>query len=112
MVRIPAPVDEAVVVGIPGDLLLRRPDVLATEDQLRIQSAQIGIAEAEMLPHIGINGTIGLAANHFGRCSTRIVDRQHRPVADVEHPELRPAPGQRSSPKFLSAVLIRYQQRS
>jgi NodT family efflux transporter outer membrane factor (OMF) lipoprotein len=67
VVRIPRPVDYSVVVGIPGELLLRRPDVKAAEDQLRIQSAQIGIAEAEMYPHIGINGSIGLAANSLAR---------------------------------------------
>ncbi|HEY1380723.1 MAG TPA: TolC family protein, partial [Gemmataceae bacterium] len=66
-VRIPRPVDLAVVVGIPGDVLLQRPDVRSAEQQLRIQSAEIGIAEAEMLPHIGINGSIGLASNRFGR---------------------------------------------
>lgn len=65
-VRIPRPVDFTVVVGIPGDLLLQRPDVKAAEAQLRIQSAQIGIAEAELLPHIGINGNIGLASSQFG----------------------------------------------
>jgi outer membrane protein TolC len=65
-VRIPGPREDAVVVGIPGDLLLRRPDVQAIERQLRIQSAQIGIAEAQMYPHIGINGSIGLAANRLG----------------------------------------------
>ncbi|HZZ78533.1 MAG TPA: TolC family protein [Gemmataceae bacterium] len=63
IVRIPRPKDDRVVLGIPGDLLLRRPDVQAQERQLRIQSAQIGIAEAQMFPHIGINGTIGLSAN-------------------------------------------------
>jgi NodT family efflux transporter outer membrane factor (OMF) lipoprotein len=67
VVHIPRSTDDAVVLGIPGDLLLRRPDVQAMEQQLRIQSAQIGIAEAEMFPHIGINGSIGLAANHFGK---------------------------------------------
>jgi len=61
--RIPRPADESVVVGIPGNLLLRRPDVLAADRQLKIQSSQIGIAEAEMYPHIGINGSIGLAAD-------------------------------------------------
>jgi NodT family efflux transporter outer membrane factor (OMF) lipoprotein len=66
-VRIPRPVDIGVVVGIPGDILLQRPDVKAAEMQLRIQSAEIGIAEAEMFPHVGINGSIGLAANQFGR---------------------------------------------
>jgi NodT family efflux transporter outer membrane factor (OMF) lipoprotein len=64
-VHIPRPVDYSVVVAIPGEYLLRRPDVLAAQDQLRIQSAQIGIAEAEMFPHIGINGSIGLASAHL-----------------------------------------------
>jgi NodT family efflux transporter outer membrane factor (OMF) lipoprotein len=62
IVRIPQPRDYSVVVGIPGDFLLRRPDIQAARDQLRIQSAQIGIAEAEMYPHIGVNGNIGLAS--------------------------------------------------
>ena len=66
-VHIPLPVDESVVVGIPGELLMRRPDVLAAEQQLRAQSAEIGIAEAEMYPHIGINGSIGLAANRLAK---------------------------------------------
>ena len=64
-VRIPKVRDETAVVGIPAETLLRRPDVQATERALRIQSAQIGIAEAELYPHIGLNGTIGLAANRL-----------------------------------------------
>jgi NodT family efflux transporter outer membrane factor (OMF) lipoprotein len=66
-VLIPRPKDDTVVVGIPGDILLRRPDVRAMEQQLRIQAAQIGIAEAEIFPHIGINGSIGLAADRLSR---------------------------------------------
>ncbi len=65
LVRIPNAKDPSVVVGIPGEFLLRRPDVRASEDQLMIQSARIGIAEAEMFPHIGINGSIGLASAQF-----------------------------------------------
>ena len=65
VVRIPNPKDPSIVLGIPGEFLLRRPDVKASEDQLKIQSAQIGIAEAEMFPHIGINGSIGLASSQF-----------------------------------------------
>jgi outer membrane protein TolC len=63
VVMIPRPCEESVVVGIPGELLLSRPDVQSAERELQIQSAQIGIAEAELYPHIGINGQIGLAAN-------------------------------------------------
>jgi NodT family efflux transporter outer membrane factor (OMF) lipoprotein len=67
IVRIPHPKDETVVVGIPGELLLRRPDVLAAQEQLRAQSAEIGIAEAEMYPHMGVNGSIGLAADRLAK---------------------------------------------
>ncbi len=67
MVYIPRPRDVSVVVCIPGQFLLRRPDVLAAEDLLRIQSARIGIAIAELLPHFGVNGSIGLASNNFNR---------------------------------------------
>jgi NodT family efflux transporter outer membrane factor (OMF) lipoprotein len=65
IVRIPRPREETVVLTIPGETLLNRPDVRAMEEQVHIQSAQIGIAEGEMLPHIGINGNIGLAANRL-----------------------------------------------
>jgi NodT family efflux transporter outer membrane factor (OMF) lipoprotein len=65
LVRIPQPRDPAVVVCIPGAYLLRRPDIQAAEDQLRTECAQIGIAEAELFPHIGINGSIGLASGKF-----------------------------------------------
>jgi NodT family efflux transporter outer membrane factor (OMF) lipoprotein len=65
-VHIPRPAEYGVVVAIPAEYLLQRPDVRAAEQQLKIQSAQIGIAEAEMLPHIGLTGSIGLASSDFG----------------------------------------------
>jgi NodT family efflux transporter outer membrane factor (OMF) lipoprotein len=52
-------------LGIPADLLRRRPDVRRAERQAAAQCAQIGIAEAEFYPHIAINGTIGYAAQNF-----------------------------------------------
>jgi NodT family efflux transporter outer membrane factor (OMF) lipoprotein len=54
-----------VAIGIPADLLRRRPDVRRAERQVAAQSAQIGIAEAEFYPHISLNGNIGLAADQF-----------------------------------------------
>src|SRR6266481_6341739 len=47
-----------VAAGIPADLLRRRPDVRRAERQAAAQSAQIGVAEAELYPHISITGTI------------------------------------------------------
>jgi NodT family efflux transporter outer membrane factor (OMF) lipoprotein len=60
-----APVD--VAVGIPADLLRRRPDVRRAERQAAAQSAQIGIAEAEFYPHLFLNGEFGYSAAHFNQ---------------------------------------------
>jgi NodT family efflux transporter outer membrane factor (OMF) lipoprotein len=54
-----------VAVGIPADLLRRRPDVRRAERQAAAQSEQIGIAEADFYPAIFINGTIGYSAQQF-----------------------------------------------
>jgi outer membrane protein TolC len=54
-----------VAVGIPADLLRRRPDVRRAERQAAAQSAQIGIAEAELYPHFSITGSIYLDAANF-----------------------------------------------
>ena len=54
-----------VAVGIPADLLRRRPDVRQAERQVAAQSAQIGIAEADLYPRLAIGGFIGYAANDF-----------------------------------------------
>jgi outer membrane protein TolC len=58
-----APVE--VAVGIPADLLRRRPDVRRAERQAAQQSAEIGVAEAEFYPHIAINGTWQYSAEFF-----------------------------------------------
>ena len=52
-------------VGIPADLLRRRPDVRSAERQVAAQSAQIGIAEAQYYPLISVNGTFGYSAANF-----------------------------------------------
>ena len=61
---IPSPPDQ-VVVGIPADLLRRRPDVRAAERLAAAQSARIGIAESELYPHFAITGFIGLESEYF-----------------------------------------------
>src|SRR5262249_53632237 len=53
---------EQVALGIPADLLRRRPDVRRAERTLAAQSAQIGFAKADLLPHFSLTGTISLDA--------------------------------------------------
>ncbi|MGQ9574366.1 MAG: efflux transporter outer membrane subunit [Thermoguttaceae bacterium] len=55
-----------VAVGIPADLLRRRPDVRRAERAAAAQCAQIGIAMADFYPQFGLNGEIRLSAEEFG----------------------------------------------
>lgn len=54
-----------VAIGIPADLVRRRPDVRRAEREVAAQSARIGIAQSDLYPHITLNGTFGVAAEHF-----------------------------------------------
>ncbi len=51
-----------VALGIPAELLQRRPDVRSAERAAAAQAQQIGIAQADLYPHISINGTLGYSA--------------------------------------------------
>jgi NodT family efflux transporter outer membrane factor (OMF) lipoprotein len=62
----PIPVaPERVAVGIPAELLTRRPDIRRAERTAAAQCARIGVATADLYPHIAINGTIGSSAGFF-----------------------------------------------
>ncbi len=54
-----------VALGIPADLLRRRPDVRKAERLAAAQAEQIGIAEADLYPAFYINGSLGYAAQNF-----------------------------------------------
>jgi len=55
----------SVAVGIPADLLRRRPDVRRAEQQVAAQSARLGVADADLYPRLSLNGFVGFAANDF-----------------------------------------------
>lgn len=54
-----------VAVGIPAELLSRRPDVRRAEREAAAQAQQIGIAEADLYPSLAITGAIGYQGNEF-----------------------------------------------
>lgn len=58
-----------VAVGIPADLLRRRPDIRQAELQAETQCYQIGVAKSELFPSISLLGTLGWSVNDAGRQS-------------------------------------------
>ena len=62
---IPAP-PAGIATGIPADTLRQRPDVRAAERSLAAATARIGVAEAQLLPSLGISGNIGTSALSVG----------------------------------------------
>src|SRR6516162_9365906 len=62
--QIPVPPRD-VVVGIPADVVRRRPDIRAAELAAAAQSAQIGIAEADLYPAFSLLGSFGTVASNI-----------------------------------------------
>ena len=58
-----------VVVGIPADLLRRRPDVRSAELQAAAQSAQIGVARADLFPAFSLTGSLIFLSTDVGKFS-------------------------------------------
>ena len=53
-------------IGSPENLLRRRPDVAAAEQQVAAAAARIGIARSELFPRLTLGGTLGLNAGRIG----------------------------------------------
>ena len=60
-----------VAIGIPADLIRRRPDVRRAERQAAAQCAVIGIAESEFYPHISLTGSLGWSAEDLDDLFTK-----------------------------------------
>ncbi|MDJ0895941.1 MAG: efflux transporter outer membrane subunit [Alphaproteobacteria bacterium] len=55
-----------VAVGVPSDLLRRRPDIRQAELEAAAQSAQIGVARAELFPAFTLGGFVGMQSSGSG----------------------------------------------
>lgn len=67
----PIPTPPGVVaLGVPADLLRRRPDVRRAERNVAAASAAIGVATADLYPRFALLGTIGWEAEKAGNLIT------------------------------------------
>ena len=52
----------AIPVGLPSQLLERRPDIMAVEKSLESQFEQVGVAQANRFPTLSLTGILGFAS--------------------------------------------------
>jgi multidrug efflux system outer membrane protein len=55
----------AVPLGVPSDLLRRRPDIRLAEARIHAATARIGVAAAELFPKFTITGAFGYQSDEF-----------------------------------------------
>ncbi len=67
--QLPASIDQALPTlatlpaGLDSGILLRRPDVVQAEYELRATNAEIGAARAELFPRVSLTGLLGFASS-------------------------------------------------
>ena len=56
---------EPISIGIPADLLMRRPDIRSAEHQINAQAASLGASKSDWLAQVFIKGSVGYASKDF-----------------------------------------------
>lgn len=58
---------EPVGIGLPANLLLRRPDIRSAQRQINAQAASLGASKSDWWPKVFVNGSIGFAAHDMNK---------------------------------------------
>lgn len=109
----PAPIPIAstdIATGIPADTLRQRPDVRGAERALAAATAQIGVAQAQLYPSLGISGNIGTTSNAFSDLFSLITGGVFANVAQTIFDGGRLASQVRSQKAATDAAFAAYKQ--
>lgn len=63
---------ETIAVGVPADIIRRRPDIRKAERDLAAQTARVGEATADLYPKLSLNGSIGVEALSYSSLGSKI----------------------------------------
>lgn len=58
---------ETVGIGLPANLLLRRPDIRSAERQINAQAASLGASKSDWWPQVFVKGSVGFASHDLDR---------------------------------------------
>jgi len=61
------PTPPEIPVGLPSELVRRRPDIRRAEAQLHAATARIGVATADLFPKFSLTGSLGFSANDLAK---------------------------------------------
>lgn len=71
----PIPVSSPqIAVGVPAEMIRRRPDIRMAERELAAQTARVGVAAADLYPKFSLSGSIGVEAALFSKFKTNTGD--------------------------------------
>jgi NodT family efflux transporter outer membrane factor (OMF) lipoprotein len=57
---------ENIPIGLPSELLRRRPDIRRADREAAAATARIGLATADLFPRVALTGSVGLQSSQFG----------------------------------------------
>jgi outer membrane protein TolC len=77
----PAPEALFTIASLPAQVLAQRPDVYNAEREVAAASADVGQAQAQRYPRLGLNGAVGVARVHTGGMGTNLTTWSIGPLA-------------------------------